>query len=99
MPLRIKQLRGKDIMLKNLSRLEHKVGDRAYHLLAESDSPLNEVKEALFEFLKFIGKVEDDVRAKLAAEAAVKVEEKSVEAVEEVKVSKLEELEPPEVVD
>lgn len=46
-------------MLKNISRLEHKVGERIFHLFCDCESPLNEVKEALFEFLKYIGKIED----------------------------------------
>lgn len=49
-------------MLKNISQLEHKIGDRVYHLLADSNSPLNEVKEALFEFVKFVGKLEDNAK-------------------------------------
>lgn len=49
-------------MLKNISQLEHKIGHRIYHLLADSNSPLNEVKEALFEFVKFVGKLEDNAK-------------------------------------
>lgn len=50
-------------MLKNVSKLEHKIGDKVYHLLCDTDSPLVDVKEALFEFVKFIGKIEDDAKA------------------------------------
>jgi len=51
-------------MLKNLARLEHKVGDRVYHLLCDNDSPIVEVKDALTQFLGYAVQVE-----KMAAEA------------------------------
>ena len=50
-------------MLKNLSKLEVKVGDKVYQLLCEMDSPLEHVKEALFQFSKFVGHVEDQVKS------------------------------------
>jgi len=59
-------------MLKNLSSLEHKAGDKIYHFICDTDSPLNDVKDALFQFLKFVGQVEDTVKAqqeKMKAEA------------------------------
>ena len=60
-------------MLKNISRLEHKVGEKIYHLVCDSDSPLADVKEALFEFSKFIGKVEDNAKAQEAQMEAEKL--------------------------
>lgn len=76
-------------MLKNISQLEHAVGDKVYHFMCDSNSPLNEVKDALFQFLKYVGQVEDAVKAQQAqavAEAPV-VEEPKVEEpkVEELK--------------
>ena len=63
-------------MLKNISRLEHKIGERIYHLTCDADSPLGEVKETLFEFLKFVGRIEDTERAKQAeADEALKAQE------------------------
>lgn len=53
-------------MLKNLSRLEHIAGNKVYHFICDQDSPLNEVKDALFQFLKYVGQVEDAVKAKQA---------------------------------
>lgn len=50
-------------MLKNLSGLTHKIGDKFYHLMCDSDSPINEIKDSLFEFLKYIGKIEDHVKS------------------------------------
>jgi len=51
-------------MLKNLARLEHKVGDRVYHLLCDNDSPITEVKEAITQFLGYVVHIE-----KMAAES------------------------------
>lgn len=50
-------------MLKNLSSLQHKVGDKIYHLICDQDSPLEHVKESLFQFLKYCGQVEDQIKA------------------------------------
>ena len=46
-------------MIKNICRLEQIMGGRVYHLLCDNDSPVIEMKEALFQFQKFIGQVED----------------------------------------
>jgi hypothetical protein len=50
------------MMIKNLSQLEHKIGERVYHFSASMDSPINEVKDALFQFMKYVGKIEDAAR-------------------------------------
>ncbi len=58
--------------LKNLSKLEHKIGDKVFHFLCDQDSPLNQVKDALLNFLGFVSQVEktaQDEAAKKAAEA------------------------------
>lgn len=68
-------------MLKNISQLEHKIEDRVYHLFADSNSPLNEVKEALFEFVKFVGKLEDNAKSAQAEQS--KSEEKPADSVVE----------------
>ena len=79
-------------MIKQISRLEHKIGDRVYHLLVESDSPLSEVKECLFQFLAYCAKIEDAAKAQqeqkeekpiveeVPVEEEVKAEEASIEA-------------------
>lgn len=56
-------------MLKNLTQLEHKIGDKVYHFVCDPASPLNEVKDALFQFLKYVGQVEDAMKAQQAAQA------------------------------
>lgn len=64
-------------MLKNLVKLEHIVANKAIHLLCDNDAPLASVKEALCQFLKYIGQIEDQVKAqqeqaKAEAEAKAK---------------------------
>lgn len=50
-------------MLKNITRLECKIAEKIYHLTCDIDSPLHEVKESLFQFLKYIGQIEDQIEA------------------------------------
>lgn len=50
-------------MLRNISRLECKVGEKIYQLFCDMDSPVEHVKQALFEFLKYVGQVEDAIKA------------------------------------
>jgi hypothetical protein len=51
-------------MLKNISRLETKINEKTYQFLCDMDSALPEVKEALFQFIKYVGQIEDQLRAK-----------------------------------
>lgn len=72
-------------MLKNISRLEHKIGDRVYHLLCDNDSPLNEVKDALFQFLKYVGQIEDAVKAQQEQKQAEEAKLPTPDVIEESK--------------
>lgn len=65
-------------MIKNISRLECLVKDKAYQLTCDMDSPLSDVKEALFQFQKHIGQLEDHIRTQQEA-ANAKVESLPVE--------------------
>ncbi len=65
-------------MIKNISKLELQIGEKNYQLLLDSDSPLGHVKEALFQFQKYVGQIEDQVKAqqeqqKLAQEKIAEV--------------------------
>ena len=60
-------------MLSNISKLQVQVDNKIYQLLCDSDSPLPSVKEALFQFQKYVGQVEDQI--KVNEEANKKVEE------------------------
>ncbi len=50
-------------MLKNCSRLECVVNDKMGHFYCDIDTPLPVVKEMIFQFQKYVGLVEDQVRA------------------------------------
>ncbi len=78
-------------MLKNLSQLSCKVGEKDFHFSCDMDSSLDAVKEALFQFQKHVFRIEDQVKAQ--QEAKVK-EESDKKALDDVKVEepKVEEL-------
>ena len=40
-------------MIQNVTRLEHKIGDRVYHFLCDMQSPVGEVHDALCMFKSF----------------------------------------------
>lgn len=49
-------------MLKNISKLECKIGEKPYQLLCDIDSPISDAKEALFQFAKYLGQLEDNAK-------------------------------------
>ncbi len=65
-------------MLKNLVGLEYKSEDRLVKLICDNDCPLVHLKEALFQFHKYIGQIEDQAKAQQEKEAAQKVEQPEV---------------------
>jgi len=67
-------------MLKNIVKLEHTVNDKVFQLICDNDSPLECLKEALFQFQKYVGQIEDNVRLqqeKAKAEAEAKSSEET----------------------
>ena len=62
-------------MIKNLTQFEAKIGEKLYHLSCQQDAPIEDVKEALFRFLKYVGQIEDAIKAQQDAIKA-KSEEK-----------------------
>jgi hypothetical protein len=46
-------------MLKNLTVLEHKIGENVYQMICNPNSPISEIKDVLFQFMKYIGQIED----------------------------------------
>lgn len=70
-------------MLKTISKLEIEIEKKPYEFLCEPDSPLHHIKEALFQMLKFVGQVEDNVKAQL--EQAKKEDESKFQQLEEPK--------------
>ena len=43
-------------MLKTITKLEHKVGDRVYQFICENDSPLGECHDAITAFKDYVVK-------------------------------------------
>ncbi len=54
-------------MIKNLTQLEFMIADKVYHFVCAPDAPLEHVKEALCQFIKYVGQVQDQVSAMEAA--------------------------------
>ena len=54
-------------MLKQMIALEHTVADKVISLTCTADTALDHVKAALFEFTKYVGSIEDQVKAQQAA--------------------------------
>lgn len=50
-------------MLKNISKLEYTIADKTYTFLCEVDAPVEHVKEVLFQFQKYVGLFEDQIKA------------------------------------
>lgn len=65
-------------MLKNITKLEHKIGERVYQFVCENDAPLGECHDAL---AKFKGYVVD--RIKEASEAEKPRRDAEVEILKE----------------
>lgn len=55
-------------MLKNMSKLELQIANKVYALLVDSDSPIEHVKECLFQFQAFVAKIEEQAKAQQAAQ-------------------------------
>lgn len=50
-------------MLSTLAKLELQFEGRTYQFLCNQDAPTGHVKEALFQFQKYVGMVEDQAKA------------------------------------
>lgn len=50
-------------MLKTISQYEVAIENRIYRLVCDFDSPLDHVKEFLFQAQKFVGNVQDQIKA------------------------------------
>lgn len=48
-------------MIKNKTQIEAEVDGKKYHLLCDHDSPIAHVKEALFQFIKYMGHLEEKI--------------------------------------
>lgn len=62
-------------MLKNVTKLEHKVGDRFFQFICDNDAPLGECHDALAAFKNFvIGKINEFHEASKSKEEGKKDE-------------------------
>ncbi len=73
-------------MQKNVTQLKCIVNGKENVLTVEMDATTVEVKESLYQFLKYIGQVEDVHAAKLKEEQDSKVEILEDSNIEELKV-------------
>ena len=65
-------------MLKMIARLEHKIGERVFHLHCDPDSPLHELKDALSHLMAHVVNVEKQAQLELDK----KKEEEKVEVLD-----------------
>ena len=59
-------------MTSELSKFECFVAEKRFTLLCEGDAQLWQLKEALFQFSKHAGKMEDQIAANIQTEQALK---------------------------
>lgn len=57
-------------MLRNTFRLEHKIGENLIYVSGDQSTSVDQLKEALFQFSKYLGQIEDNIKAQEAAKAA-----------------------------
>jgi hypothetical protein len=79
-------------MLKNIVRIESTISERTRHWYLDNDCPLNIAKEMLFQFQKYIGNIEDNVKAQqeqAKKEAEAKAAETPVESPNEDKIEQI----------
>lgn len=57
-------------MFSQLAVMAHRVGERVYHLMCAPDSPVEEIKSALWQFSANIAKIEEQARERAAKEKA-----------------------------
>lgn len=65
-----------------LTKLEFKIVEKIYNFTCAPDSPIEHVKEALFQFQKYVGHIEDAIKAQQAAQAVIDEAEKAHPIVE-----------------
>ncbi len=66
-------------MIKNLVGIEFKAEDRIIKLICDNDCPLTHLKEALFQFQKYVGQIEDQIKISQEKVEAEKLEKECKE--------------------
>lgn len=72
-------------MLKTLAELELKIENWTCRLSCNSDMPTKHLKECIFQFLKYIGSIEDAAKAQQEAQNQVEVPPEEQTPSEEVR--------------
>ena len=73
-------------MLKNVSQLTIIVNGKSYQYSCDIDATMPDIKESLFQFQKYIGQIEDNMKAQQEAKKAQEETEKEkVTSIAEVK--------------
>lgn len=68
-------------MFSSLAVMAHKIGERSYHLMCAPDAPIEDIKNALWQFSANVAKIEEQLRER-AAKATADSEEKEKENAE-----------------
>lgn len=68
-------------MLKNIAKLEHTIEGKVGQFLCDNDTPIHIAKEMCFQFLKYLGQIEDQVKA---AQESAKTEEVKNDKIEPI---------------
>ena len=67
-------------MIKNLTALEIKVGERVYRMICDVDAPLGEAHDVLLQMKGFVAKMISDAHAVEQAAAQPPVSSETIEA-------------------
>ncbi len=67
------------VFQKSIQKITHQIGERFFHLTADNESTINEVRESLHSFLAHMDDIE--ARAKQAQEDAAKQSEEAPVAI------------------
>ena len=57
-------------MLSNLVQLAHQIENKVCRFICDNDTPISVIKEALFQFQKYVGAIEDAAKAQQAQKEA-----------------------------
>lgn len=55
-------------MIKNLSQIEVNIENKIFRFIVDYDTPLSNVKEALFQIQRYIGQIEENAKSQLASQ-------------------------------
>jgi hypothetical protein len=62
-------------MIKNISKFELTIDGKIFELLCDSDSQIGQVKEFVFQVTKYLGAIEDNIKAQQEKEKEEKKEQ------------------------